>query len=123
MNWCLSSGFNRKSDLSLIVRFSLFKLSTSSHKGPYLSLDCNGKSFGESVENRETFTVIAEKVPPLSVLEVVFSNGKVIKRGCKRNHLKIVGKAVKGERIHVVTYISLFGKKYITAISNPMWFV
>lgn len=96
---------------------------TSSPKGPFLKLDSSSKSFGDSVNGPARFIATAEKLPPFSTLEVVFSSGKTIKKASRGGKVQIEGIANKGERIHLITYISLFSKRYITAISNPMWFV
>ncbi|MGN1190449.1 MAG: CehA/McbA family metallohydrolase [Candidatus Ornithospirochaeta sp.] len=97
---------------------------TESPKGPFLSLDCKGKSFGEHVDtdNSVDFIASASSLKSFSFLEVVFSNGKKIRTKGKDGKAEIRDKADKNTWFYLRTFITLPGmKEWTTSISNPIW--
>lgn len=97
---------------------------TQSPEGPFLSLDCQNIYFGERINAVKSvcFTASASALTPFSYLEVVYSNGKKIRRKGKKGKAEIRGEAEKGVWFYLRTYIKLPGlKEWTTSVSNPVW--
>ena len=98
---------------------------TSGINGVRLSLQCEGRSFGDSVSENGTHTVLfsAEKMPRGSRLELICDKGKLAYAAARNGCAK--GRAdVKGVRfVYLLASLSMtpFGR-YPLAVSNPIYF-
>lgn len=97
---------------------------TQSTKGPFLSIDCHDRYFGEIIETegKTEFTASASALNAFSYLEVVFSNGEKMKKRGNKGRVEIKGEGKKGTWFYLRTFIKIPGlKEWTTAISNPIW--